>query len=156
MEQAKHETERPDFLAMTDVILPSQFFGAMGGGGLCSEQRLMLAVLVDAINILQGWNRLGSARKRRAFAEASQWVITKGSHYPFTFDSVCDALGIDPEMLRARLNGLAMGHGATDRLGVSRLRLKESSRAQHMTANRVRRRRGQNAAKAPAAVAVAS
>src|SRR3984893_13917173 len=101
MQHAGREMKTTDALALSDVILPSQFFGAMGGGGLCSEQRLMLAVLVDAINILQGWNRLGSARKRRAFAEASQWVITKGSHYPFTFDSVCDALGIDPEMLRA-------------------------------------------------------
>src|SRR5260221_14762834 len=121
MEQTQREMEGPDSLALSDVILPSQFFGGMGGGGLCSEQRLMLGVLVDAINILQGWNRLGNARKRRAFAEAAQWVMTKGSHYPFTFDSVCDALGIAPEMLRSRLNGLAMGHGATDRLGVSRL-----------------------------------
>jgi hypothetical protein len=115
----------------------------MGGGGLCSEQRLMLAVLVDAINILQGWNRVGSARKRRAFAEAAQWVITKGTHYPFSFDSICDALGIDPEVLRARLGGLALGHASSAGLGAGRLRLKESSRAQHMTANRVRRRRGQ-------------
>lgn len=146
MEQAQRELEGPDSLALTDVILPSQFFGAMGGGGLCSEQRLMLAVLVDAINILQGWNRMGSARKRRAFAEAAQWVITKGTNYPFSFDSVCDALGIDPEILRVRLSGLTMGHGATDRLGVGRLRLKELSRAQHMTANRVRRRGGQRLA----------
>jgi hypothetical protein len=143
MEQSQRELEGPDSLALTDVILPSQFFGAMGGGGLCSEQRLMLAVLVDAINILQGWNRMGSARKRRAFAEAAQWVITKGTNYPFSFDSVCDALGIDPEVLRARLGGLAMGHAAGVGLGAGRLRLKESSRAQHMTANRMRRRRGQ-------------
>jgi hypothetical protein len=50
-------------------------------------------------------------------------------------------LGIDSEVLRERLAGLAMGHGSSDRLGTGRLRLKESSRAQHMTANRVRRRR---------------
>ena len=57
MDKAQREREALDSMAATDVILPSQFFGAMGGGGLCSEQRLMLAVLVDAINILQGWNR---------------------------------------------------------------------------------------------------
>jgi len=108
MDKAQREREALDSMAATDVILPSQFFGAMGGGGLCSEQRLMLAVLVDAINILQGWNRLGSVRKRRAFAEASQWIITRGTHHPFAFDSVCDALGIDPAMLRGRLNGLAI------------------------------------------------
>jgi hypothetical protein len=101
----------------------------------------MLAVLVDAINILQGWHRLGSARKRRAFAEAGQWVNTRGTSYPFSFDSICDALGIDSEVLRRRLSSLTIGHGSAARLGVSRLRLKEASRAQHMTANRVRRRR---------------
>jgi len=146
MQEAEREIEGSDSSGLTDVILPTQFFGAMGGGGLCSEQRLMLAVLVDAINILQGWNRMGSARKRRAFAEAAQWVITSGTHYPFSFDSVCDALGIDSELLRERLSGLAMGFGAADRLGAGRLRLKESSRAQHMTANRVRRRRRQGLA----------
>ena len=141
MQHAQRDIEGSDALGETDIILPSQYFGAMGGGGLCSEQRLMLAVLVDAINILQGWNRTGNARKRRAFAEAAQWVVTKGTYYPFSFDSVCDALAIAPEILRDRLSGLATGHGATERLSPGRLRLKESSRAQHMTANRVRTRR---------------
>jgi hypothetical protein len=129
-------------LGFTDIILPAQYFGAMGAVRLSSEQRLMLAVLVDAINILQGWQRAGSARKRRAFADAAQWVNTRGTGYPFSFDSICDALSIDSDVLRRRLSGLTMGFsGASARLGVGRLRLKESSRAQHMTANRVRRRR---------------
>jgi len=148
MEQVEQRgLEATDGLGLTDIILPSQYFAAMGGGGLCSEQRLMLAVLVDAINILQGWHRLGSARKRRAFAEAAQWVTTRGTGYPFSFDSICDALSIDPAILRDRLSALTMGHGSSQP-GLGRLRLKESSRAQHMTANRVRRRR-------PARLAVA-
>jgi hypothetical protein len=151
MEKAHSEPEGPDSLAATDVILPSQFFGGMGGGGLCSEQRLMLAVLVDAINLLQGWNHLGNVRKRREFAEAAQWVNTRGTNNPFAFDSVCDALGIDSSMLRGRLSGLAMGRGASDRLSAVRLRLKESSRAQHMTAHRVRHRRSQNVSDAAVA-----
>jgi hypothetical protein len=139
MEQAEHEIEATD--SATDVMLPSQFFGALGSGGLCSEQRLMLAVLVDAINILQGWNRMRRARKRRTFADAAQWVLMQGTNYPFSFDNVCDALNIEPEMLRQRLRGLASGQGVTDRLGVGILRVKELSRAQKMTATRVSRRR---------------
>ena len=150
MEQAEHEIEATDSAGLTDVmlpnqLLPNQFFGALGGG-LCSEQRLMLAVLVDAINILQGWNRMGSARKRRTFADAAQWVLMQGTNYPFSFDNVCDALSIDPEMLRQRLRGLARGHGATDRLGVGILRVKRLSRAQNMTATRVSRRRSNHLA----------
>jgi hypothetical protein len=70
-------------------------------------------VLVDAISsLIQGLHRLGSARKRRAFAEAAQWVNTRGTGSPFSFDSICDALGIDPAILADRLSALTMGHGS--------------------------------------------
>ena len=126
-------------LSQVDIILPAQYFGAIGGVGLSSEQRLMLAVLVDAINVLQGWQRMGSARKRQAFAEAAQWVNTRGTNYPFSFDSVCDALEIEPEVLRTRLRNLTMGFSGHNR-SMGRLRLKELSRTQHMSLNRSRRR----------------
>jgi len=124
-----------------DVVLPSQFFGAMGSSGLCSERRLMLAVLVDAINILQRWNRRGSAHKRRTFADAAWWVLLQGTNYPFSFDNVCEALNINPEMLRQRLGQLARGQGGTDRAGVGILHVKRLSRAQDMTVIHARRRR---------------
>jgi hypothetical protein len=132
--------EITDALSQMDVILPSQYFGALGSVGLSSEQRLMLAVLVDAINVLQGWQRVGSARKRRAFAEAAQWVNTSGTSYPFSFDSVCDALEIDPNVLRSRLRSLTLGLVNSGN-SMGRLRLKELSRSQHISANRIRRKR---------------
>jgi hypothetical protein len=64
---------------------------------------LALAVLHDAINILRGWNGLGGRDKQRAFAEAGQWVTTPGLSHVFSFDGVCDALEIEPNMLRERL-----------------------------------------------------
>jgi hypothetical protein len=138
-------SESTDTLSQMDVILPTQYFGALGSVGLSSEQRLMLAVLVDAINVLQAWQRAGSARKRRAFAEAAQWVNTSGTHYPFSFDSVCDALEIGPTVLRSRLRGLTMGLSNTSGHTMGRLRLKELSRSHHMSANR-RRSRGRSRA----------
>jgi hypothetical protein len=132
--------EPTDSLSQMDVILPSQYFGALGSVGLSSEQRLMLAVLVDAINVLQGWQRVGSARKRRAFAEAAQWINTCGTNYPFSFDSVCDALELDSGALRSRLWGLTMGFAPQARKAMGRLRLKQLSRSQHINAHRERRR----------------
>jgi hypothetical protein len=129
-------TDATDNLSQMDVILPSQYFAAVGSVGLSSEQRLMLAVLVDAINVLQGWQRAGSARKRRAFAEAAQWVNTRGTSYPFSFDNVCDALEIYPNVLRSRLHGLTMGL-VNSRRSMGRLRLKELSRTQRMSAKRL-------------------
>jgi hypothetical protein len=35
-----------------DVLLPSQFFESVGTRTMSSEQRLMLAILVDAVNVL--------------------------------------------------------------------------------------------------------
>jgi hypothetical protein len=129
-----------DTLSQMDVILPSQYFASVGSVGLSSEQRLMLAVLVDAINVLQGWHQAGSARKRRAFAEAAQWVNTPGTRYPFSFDSVCDALEIYPDVLRARLRGLTMGLANSARRSMGRLRLKELSRTHQLSAHRSPRR----------------
>jgi hypothetical protein len=124
-----------------DVVLPSQYFGAKGGGALCGEQRLMLAVLVDAINILQGRGPMAGARRRRILGEAAEWVIMKGTRYPFSFDSVCDALNIVPEWLRGQLCDVALRHGPIGWERPRRLRLRGSSRSRRMTPNRVRGKR---------------
>ena len=79
----KEELIRDDTLSEADVILPSQYFGAMGSRGLSGEQRLMLAVLVDAINLLRSWRGAGSSGKRRDFGEAAQWVNSPGTSHPF-------------------------------------------------------------------------
>jgi hypothetical protein len=129
-------------LSQADIILPSQYFGSMGSAGMSGEQRLMLAVLIDAINVLQSWKGTGNPRRRRDFAEAVQWVNRRGTHHPFSFDSVCDALELDPQLLRSRLHGLtARPANSTRRLALGHLRLKELSRKQHMTANRPGRRK---------------
>src|SRR5215469_16639699 len=72
-----------------DVILRSQFFELVGTRALSSEQRLMLAVLADAINIVQDFHHAGSLRKRAAFDEAWNWFFAKGASSPLSFDSVC-------------------------------------------------------------------
>jgi hypothetical protein len=138
-EQSKLRTD--DILSQADIILPSQYYGSVGSVGLSGEQRLTLAVLVDAINALQSWNGNGSSRKRHNFAEAVQWVNARGTRCPFSFESVCDFLEIDPELLRSRLQVLTVRPAnSARRPTLGRLRLKELSRTQHMTANRLRRR----------------
>jgi hypothetical protein len=141
VQDAQATVRADDILSQADIILPSQYFGALGSVGLSGEQRLMLAVLVDAINVLQSWHGVGSARKRCNFAEAAQWVNTRGTSYPFSFDSVCDALEIDSELLRSRLRVLTVrSANSARRPALVHLRLKELSRSQRMTPNRVRRR----------------
>ena len=119
-----------------DVILRSQFFELVGTRSLSSEQRLMLAVLADAINVVQEYGGSESLRKRNSFNEAWSWFFTKGITCPLSFDNVCDALGMDAQALRWRLSELVEGRGSAP----LRLRLKEASRMQRLTVNRVRRR----------------
>lgn len=120
-----------------DTILPSQFFESAGSQTLSSEQRLMLAVLIDAINVLGDSRVSPNRRKRNSFNEASSWVFADGVTSPLSFDHVCDALSVDAESLRRRLSELL-----SERSGnLLRLRLKEGGRMQCMTVNRVRRSR---------------
>src|SRR5271154_7277004 len=125
-----------DVRPFPDVILRSQFFEMVGTRALSSEQRLMLAVLADAINVVQEFGGSTSMRKRNSFNEAWNWFFTKGVGCPLSFDSVCDALGIDARGLRWRLSELVAGRGGSP----LRLRLKEASRMQRLTVNRGRRR----------------
>jgi hypothetical protein len=118
-----------------DVILPSQFFELVGSKTLSSEQRLMLAILSDAINILRDYRISPNRDKRKSFNEASLWIFPKGTFTSsLSFDHVCDALGLHAESLRRRLSESVSGHGGTLR----RLRLKETSRGQGPIINRVR------------------
>jgi len=117
------------------AILPSQFYDLTGGHGLSSEQRLMLAVLADAINML-----LGGAGGRAMAAEAADWIFAANGGSPLSFDRVCEALSIDPAALRERLAPIRQGRHVAARTMPSRLRLKESTRVQHLTVNRVRHR----------------
>jgi hypothetical protein len=129
-----------------DVILRSQFFEMVGKRTLTSEQRLMLAVLADAINVVQEFHGSQTLRKRNCFNEAWNWIFARTGSSPLSFDSVCDALGMDPESLRWRLRDMVTSGRATP----MRLRLKEASRMQRLTVNRVRRRHSRRSLRARA------
>src|SRR5215471_16031442 len=97
-----------DVLLQPDIILPTQYYGSLGGVK-SGEKRLILAMLVNAINDLQSWRGMGSARKRRNCSEAALWVNNRGTCHPFSFDSVCDNLEIDSELLRSHLIAFTLG-----------------------------------------------
>jgi len=124
--------------ALPEVILPSQFFDSVGARTFSSEQRLMLAVLIDAVNILGDCRASPNRRGRDYFNEASSWVFANGGlASPLSFDHVCDALGLDAESLRRRLSELLSEEAGA----LLRLRLKEAGRRKRPTANRGRRSR---------------
>ncbi|MGH7878566.1 MAG: hypothetical protein ACREQD_03645, partial [Candidatus Binataceae bacterium] len=50
-----------------DLILPCQYHDLSGGHLLTGEQRLMLALLIDAINVYQRGAMTTAARARRLY-----------------------------------------------------------------------------------------
>jgi hypothetical protein len=118
------------------LILPGQFQDLFGSHSFSSEQRLMLAVLGDAINSLLAPGRVSHTMA----AEAADWIYTSRDGPPLSFERVCEALAIEPSALRERLAALSQGRSVVARPRPGRLRLKEASRAQHLTVKRVRRR----------------
>jgi len=67
------------------------------------EKRLMLALLEDAINCYQDNLISRSGKKKRLFEDTEQWVLRTDGDWIFSFDNVCDALGLNPEYVRQGL-----------------------------------------------------
>ena len=112
------------------ALLPSQYFGSIGAQTFSSEQRLMLAVLVDAINLV-----LREKRDRSAAKEAWSWIFASGVACWLSFDLACDALGLNPEWLRERLSALVSQRG-----NLRRISIREEGRPRTVTFNTPGRR----------------
>lgn len=85
-----------------DAILPVQFFA--GATTLrTGEQRLMLGILTDALNLLYKYHNASLPRNRRLFAEAHEWVFSTDLTYLFSFENICAHVKLDPSYLRARI-----------------------------------------------------
>ena len=87
-----------------ELILPCQYYDLSGGHHLSGEQRLALALLTDAINVYQKGALSQLSRARRLYVDAETWIMAdRVQPAILTFDTVCDALGINSALLRHRL-----------------------------------------------------
>jgi hypothetical protein len=87
------------------VLLPSQ--DIRGGSASVAEpqRRLMAAVLHAALADC----RAGSSREslfpsdRRGIFQATSWIASTDRSWPYSFENICEALGLDPDGLRREL-----------------------------------------------------
>ena len=103
----------------TDDILDRLGFGPIAGGdarstGHVGTRALMLAVLEEAIRSYCG--PPGAVR-----AQAEAWVRSPSTS-AFSFVTVCEILGLEPEAVRRVLPGLQRGRGPRVRPNVIRTR----------------------------------
>lgn len=88
------------------------------------EKKLMLAVLGDAVACFQNYSFPCNAREEALFRDAEGWFLEEKREWLFSFESICDALGFDPEYVRQGLRcwkEMKLGHGpkAREVFGIS-------------------------------------
>jgi hypothetical protein len=102
--QAFNADERIVSLFEPDTLLSAQYFENLRRKTLVEpEKRLMLAILVDAINCYQENLLAKRGRAGRLFTEAEEWILEKGSDWIFSFKNICETLGFNPEYVRQGL-----------------------------------------------------
>jgi hypothetical protein len=136
--------------------------GRRDGGAGAQERALMRAMLQDAVLCLLGEAAPAKDRVRLA-AEARFWIESRSHEWVFAFESVCEALGIEPGYARTQLLALADRRGvvaespekpAPERRGLRGLRHggQRPRRAIHFMVERRGRKRGRRPASAALAV----
>jgi hypothetical protein len=74
------------------------------------EQRLMAAMLVDAIRAFCQSAGVQTTRAQRIFGETTEWFESSDVSWPFSFENICDALGLDPAWIRGLLRRWLASH----------------------------------------------
>jgi hypothetical protein len=83
-----------------DPVATEQFFkNAIRGG----EERLMLAVLQDAVKCFQEHVLAQHLWEKKLFREAEEWILEKNSDWLFSFENICETLQLNPDYIRRGL-----------------------------------------------------
>jgi hypothetical protein len=97
----------PEILAelfAPEIVLPDQLHqGYRRDSYLSGEKALMLAVLEDGIRCFQEHLTNPRSNPRLLSKQAEDWIRAVDYEWPFSFNNVCETLGIDPEALREKL-----------------------------------------------------
>ena len=91
-------------LFQPDTLLPSQFFDRVRRRSEHDgERRLMIAVLEDAVDVYRKQAGARDARAQQLFHEAEEWIEDADQSWLFSFQNICDVLGLDADYLRRGL-----------------------------------------------------
>ena len=96
--------ERIASLFQPDTLLSLQYFENLRRKTVLEpEKSLMLAILEDAVRSYQENLLSQQKRAKKLFADAAEWIAETGSAWIFSFESVCDALDLNPAYVRRGL-----------------------------------------------------
>jgi hypothetical protein len=90
-----------DTSSRASILLPELLDGI--AARIQPEKRLMLAVLEGAVSDFQKYATASTGRGRRLFADADAWFRSTAADQPLDFESICQALALDPSFVRSGL-----------------------------------------------------
>lgn len=97
--------ERVPGLFQPDTILPTQYFDRLRRRTeYDGERRLMIAVLEDAVDVYRKLAGARDNRRRALFEDAEAWLESSDRSWIFSFENICDVLGLDAGYLRRGLH----------------------------------------------------
>ncbi len=90
------------------ALLPAQYNSLLRRTSYSAdaEKALMFAVLLDAVRLCLSDRKAKSRYRRIRFEETRRWFresAEQGGHKLVAYENLCEALGMDPNRLRARL-----------------------------------------------------
>ena len=95
-----------DSLLQPDTLLPAQYLETIRRENhLDPEKMLMLAVLEDGVICFQKYISTQDEKGKRLLSEAEEWLLMEqnGEDWLFSFDNVCETLGLNPGYIREGL-----------------------------------------------------
>lgn len=97
--------EKVASLFQPDTVLPAQYLETVRRKThLEPEKKLMLSVLEDAVACFQKFAASRDPRGKSLLREAEEWIHEEGSDWLFSFDNVCESLGLNPKYIREGLH----------------------------------------------------
>jgi hypothetical protein len=68
------------------------------------EKSLLAAILEDAVQEYRKYGQADDPKSKSRFHEVEEWFDRRDKDWIFSFENVCELLGIDPAYIRRRLH----------------------------------------------------
>jgi hypothetical protein len=107
--------ERARAVFAPDTLLATQYFDRMGRGKyLTGERRLMCAIIQAAVEEYVKYAMTSHRGHQNIFAEVERWIESEDRSWLYSFETICDHLGLDSGYLRQGLRSWKVrARGAT-------------------------------------------
>jgi hypothetical protein len=86
-------------LIPTDIVVSEKSFE----GDRRGEEKLMVAVLEDAIKCFQKYTLGHDHWEKRLFQEVEDWILKKNGEWLYSFENICETLQLNADYIRKGL-----------------------------------------------------